>query len=106
MSKCKTEYITKEQAIEAAWVIELYNSERDELEEEIKAMPAADVAPVVHGRWLRHGEIPAGQNNLEERLLYECSNCGARQIVYNDRFIGLYKFCSTCGARMDGDCND
>lgn len=41
------EYITKEQAIEAAWVIELYNSERDELEEEIKALPAADVVEVI-----------------------------------------------------------
>lgn len=46
-------------------------------------IPAADVAPVVHGRWKRYG-----------RNLGECSNCGE---IVNIR----YNYCPNCGAKMD-----
>ena len=46
--------------------------------------PAADVAPVVRGRWERYG-----------RNLGECSNCG--EIVAT-----RHNYCPNCGARMEG----
>ena len=52
-------------------------------------IPAADVAPVVHGRWERG----------------KCSNCGvdiptddARDAIFGSECY----FCYYCGARMDG----
>lgn len=51
--------------------------------------PAADVAPVVHGRW----------NVVEGRRLDNaiCSNCGRRFQAYYE----AYRFCPNCGAKMD-----
>ena len=53
-------------------------------------LPAADVAPVVHGRW----------NVIEGRRLDNaiCSNCGRRFQAY----YKAYSFCPNCGAKMDG----
>lgn len=63
---------------------------------EVEKTPAADVVPVVHGRWIEH-EIP------DEPLYgtdYECSVCGKFQ--YNN-----WNYCPVCGAdmreRKDGD---
>ena len=50
----------------------------------IESAPAADVAEVVHGRWI---EDPCG---------WHCSECGA------DGRDG-WKFCPNCGAKMDGE---
>lgn len=47
----------------------------------LKSIPAADVAPVVHGKWF--GTV--------------CSNCGARARFYRD-----CDYCPNCGAKMDG----
>lgn len=59
----------------------------DKLHEAVNAMPAADVAPVRHGRWTRIDYHDA-----------RCSECG-HKTYYPDR-ISLY--CPECGARMDG----
>lgn len=65
----------------------------------VEKMPAADVAPVVHGRWIEQ-EDPCGDP------YYTCSACkddfyiemtGA---VEKDLF--LYSYCPSCGAKMDG----
>lgn len=50
--------------------------------------PAADVAPVVHGRWLDNG-IPGS-------MLRGCSVCGFT--CGSSRFL----YCPNCGARMNG----
>ena len=54
----------------------------------ISDMPAADVAPVVHGRWIHKGNSQ----------VWECSRCG-RGINNNPEGIDLY--CYHCGAQMD-----
>lgn len=51
-------------------------------------MPAADVAPVVHGRWVRHDDG-----------VVTCSECG------NAESSDSY-YCRYCGAKMDGGDND
>lgn len=51
---------------------------------DIKNMPAADVAPVVHGRWIHHDDG-----------VFTCSECGNAES--NDSY-----YCRLCGAKMDG----
>ena len=63
--------------------------------QEINSIPAADVAPVVHGRW-----EPCFDENC--RCLWgfgKCSNCGQE---YYAHAIDHYKYCPICGAKMDG----
>ena len=60
----------------------------------IKEVPAADVVPVRHGRWLNYDDT--------ERFTANCSLCGS---CIDTRFSMNY--CPNCGARMDlvTDCN-
>lgn len=56
----------------------------------VNSLPAADVAPVVHGRWvLRH----EGRGHY-----WECSVCHENPCIYVTKNT---KFCSNCGAKMD-----
>lgn len=74
-------------------------------------IPAADVAPVVHGLWMpiRESEMTgwdpavAGRDPIGG---YICSVC-KEEAVYdcNDEFV-LSKYCPNCGAKMDGGDND
>ena len=53
----------------------------------LEQLPAADVAPVVHGRWIEEGS-----------LIITCSEC---KRGYN--LIAKYThYCPNCGAKMDG----
>lgn len=56
----------------------------------IKRQHAADVAPVVHGRWMDN-----------EDYMF-CSCCGM-QFNYCDNDTQDFHYCPNCGARMDGD---
>ena len=62
----------------------------------IYEMPAADVAPVRHGRWV-HEHISEGY------AWVMCSECEAviHKILINKRL----NYCPNCGAKMDG-CNE
>ena len=77
-------YITKEAALNTIF------SELPEVHypswyaEKIKALPTADVAPVVHGEWIYHDDG-----------VVTCSECG------NAESIESY-YCGYCGAKMDG----
>ena len=86
------EYITKKAAINAVEnaPIELFQSEWEEIEEAINAVPAADVVPVVHGKWISFLD---GDHIMPERY-YRCSRCGR---VESRR----QPYCH-CGAKMDG----
>lgn len=57
----------------------------------IEQFPAADVAPVVHGRWIMHDD--------ELGLTCECSSCHIET-------IGDGNYCPNCGARMKGESGD
>ena len=56
---------------------------------QISAIPAADVAPVKHGRW-----IVFDPKNAESK---ECSVCG-----YLFSRLHPSNYCPNCGARMEG----
>lgn len=87
------EYITKKAAINAVEnaPIELFQSEWKEIEEAINAVPAADAAPVVHGRW-GTGRFNLETGNYEE----QCTRCRNFSKEYGK------PYCPNCGAKMDG----
>ena len=58
----------------------------------VSAIPAADVAPVVHGRWM-HEETEGGFH------IWRCGRCGKGM---NDNPEGIDLYCYHCGAKMDG----
>lgn len=59
---------------------------------QVSDAPAADVAPVVHGRWMRE-ETEGGFH------IWRCSRCGRGM---NDNPEGIDLYCYHCGAKMDG----
>lgn len=79
------EYISREKAKRLLHIEYAYAAEQ--LLDEI---PAADVAPVVHGRWISFLD---GDHIMPERY-YRCSRCGR---VESRR----QPYCH-CGAKMDG----
>ena len=52
---------------------------------------AADVAPVVHGKWIEQDKYTFG-------VMYDCSICKNR-ILDNGH---SWNYCPNCGAKMDG----
>ena len=91
------EYITKKAAINAVEnaPIELFQSEWEEIEEAINAVPAAAAAPVVRGRW-GTGRFNLETGNYEE----QCTRCRNFSKEYGK------PYCPNCGAKMDGGEND
>lgn len=63
----------------------------------MESAPAADVAPVVYGRWIR----PHWKNN---NYCCGCSECGGEAMHrdYQWHKNGVYPICPNCGAKMDG----
>ena len=92
-----TEYIDREALLaefERLKSVE-YPYQRDRTEDaiqRIKNAPVADVAPVMHGRWIEK-MVPVGR-------YFECSKCGAHE---NKHTAIKGRYCWRCGAKMDGD---
>ena len=84
------EYIERENAI--AWFMPYAHTgesiDADVVISDIKGMKAADVAPVVHGRW----EIVVGSNGKEYMV---CTRCRVSQDL-----TGVFTYCPNCGAKM------
>ena len=62
----------------------------DDMRGDVIDAPAADVAPVRHGRWICRNKWKPSE------FKYECSIC-------HDGSDLESKYCQNCGARMDGD---
>lgn len=90
------EFIERSAAIEAAkhaWAKGLEPSQY------IEALPAADVAQVVRGRWEKEPSsfwrwTPSGAVAVA-RTTYRCGLCGRGTAVKSN-------YCPNCGAKMDG----
>ncbi|MCC8043891.1 MAG: hypothetical protein LIP12_00125 [Clostridiales bacterium] len=65
----------------------------------IDEMPAADVEPVKHGKWIKT-DADFHDMPMEE---FKCSVCGNTTCNLTDTTIPLPKFCDGCGSKMDGD---
>ena len=89
-----TVYIKREDAIDT--VLDVYYNTPDidlsgeRLEAAILNIPAADVAPVRHGRW------------IEDHDYLKCTECSA-MVKWDFTFfdIGDWNYCPNCGAKMD-----
>ena len=66
----------------------------------IRKIPAADVAPVVHGRWIVRFGGP-----YNRRRCY-CSHCGKHNGVGGIAKNQEKPYCPNCGAKMDGGDSD
>jgi hypothetical protein len=69
----------------------------DDMCGEVIDAPAADVAPVVHGRWIQ----PHWKNS---DYCCDCSECDGEAMHRDYQWDknGIYPICPNCGARMDG----
>ena len=89
------EYIEREAAIRVVNGQSSLTMTRSSLVDSISKLPAADVAPVVHGRWV---DRIVDENEVIQPWMqrYYCSECleGGSQ--------SWFKFCPNCGAKMDG----
>lgn len=84
------DYIRREDALKA-----LQNNFYSTAMDIINRVPPADVAPVVHGRWIDGAEdFTCGNHNAE------CSIC--RCYVSWDGCDEDFNYCPNCGAKMDG----
>ena len=81
------EYIKRQAALRTAHIM---RPEDKCLETELMKIPAADVAPVVHGRWIADGD--------GYHWTYNCSICAWKDgYPFNER----HNYCPNCGAKMD-----
>lgn len=89
------EYITKEQVIE--WFRPYGHTDEGipyyGLVTDIRGMKAADVAPVLHGRW----EWLGPNRLITDCMCGTCSACKVRS-----KYIVNTMLCPNCGAKMDG----
>lgn len=91
-----SEYIDREAAIEIAEKYGLTNGSvlgrhsgvGECISSEIAALPAADVVPVVHGKWMPFHSEAAG----------DIQYCSACEIGFDAKT----DYCPHCGAKMDG----
>ena len=88
------EYVTKEQVID--WFRPYGHMDEfipyETMVSDLRGMPAADVAPVRHGRWER--VIPS-KSAAKWSTKVSCSNCHSAGYAH-------HKYCPNCGAKMDG----
>jgi Pyruvate/2-oxoacid:ferredoxin oxidoreductase delta subunit len=68
----------------------------------LEKVPAADVAEVVHGEWLR------ADDDWNSLTTIQCSLCSEEWCFETDDDVSLlnYKYCPNCGAKMDGGNDD
>ena len=96
------EYIKRETAVRAVMAAKWVDGSDGAMAMGIVAStPAADVAPVVHGRWIhsRYEDCP------EQFEIVKCSQCNHEAYA-----LALYvyggNYCPNCGAKMDGERKD
>lgn len=86
------EYISRK-AVMAAYEEEQRKNGPWRFETLIESVPAADVAPVVHGRWVKVTEARVDATGF-------CSVCGEEAVWRT--YKHPYHRCPHCGAKMDG----
>lgn len=97
------EYIEREKAYEkCGW----YNTVNGKSicaarKDELAAIPAADVAPVVHGRWDDSGQYTFPDGSTAVR----CTNCGCA-LTESEYRLNNWNYCPVCGAKMEVDHED
>lgn len=99
------EYISKQIAVEELENLRQKYEMHDDCDElvarkcknAVSALPAANVAPVVHARWVRIYE--SGEPAIEQFKVGVC--CSKCMKMPEDKFTES-DYCPHCGAKMDG----
>ena len=98
------EYIEREKAYEAVLFATCGSGYQYEATYAIDLIPDADVAPVVHGRWVYN------PNGMDWNLgAWQCSvcKCNNNNLPGNDKYNPYIfqgsNYCPNCGAKMDGE---
>lgn len=108
-----TDYIKRTDAVKIAEKYGLANGSvlgrhtglADCIARDISELPAADVAEVVHGRWILHHTVTGNPYT-------ECSNCCTNVAVKTDKGTSAkldmrgMPYCPFCSAKMDGGFDD
>ena len=94
------EYIKREQVLNLRVSAQAWYWSMNRLYDEMKDLPSADVAPVVHGRWegwitpAFYGLDDFGEPIYRDATFYRCSICSRKSAIKE-------KFCRSCCAMMD-----
>ena len=94
------EYIKREQVLKLLESAQAWNWSMNTLYDEMKDLPSADVAPVVHGRWegwitpAFYGLDDFGEPIYRDATFYRCSICSRKSAIKE-------KFCPSCGAMIE-----
>lgn len=94
-----TEYIEREKVLSKAAPVEGCFSDMISAYDVI-LLPAADVAPVRHGRW---EEMHYEGGILDGTNFDRCSVCGYERVFDDPAFKTGFRYCPSCGAKMDGE---
>lgn len=91
-----TEYIEREKLKEALcpYSDTNYAQDMDTILRIVDEFPAADVAPVVHGRWIKIDNPAYSPFDRSSPYLYLCDQC-------HEKEQSEKRFCPNCGAKMD-----
>ena len=119
------DYISRVMAIDRLTNVEVTNklATMTDAKMAITEIPAADVAPVVHGRWIL--EAHDERVNYRWNVTAECSECCDEQkeiwagffpnvpspiardaALVSAESVKLSNYCPNCGAKMDGGGGD
>lgn len=102
-------YIEREAAIKMAkpyWQTDedgfgvewLFNKEPIIFKKDVEAIPAADVAPIIHAQWIEKYWTTEDDWGVFNHHTLTCSAC-AEEYQWSR---GKTNYCPNCGARMDG----
>ena len=69
----------------------------------IRKLPAADVAPVRHGRWITRMEVSETPYYRAYTPVWKCSEC---ELDYDPGVCKQIKYCYNCGAKMEKEVED
>lgn len=85
------EYIKRKDVLKLIESAQAWNWSMNTLYGEIQALPAEDVAPVVHAKWIENENFDIG--------FWTCSNCSfVSEAIAAPK---LYHYCPSCSAKMD-----
>lgn len=91
------EYVARTAALQAVGDVHPLDYNGQGIVERIKAIPAADVRPVVKAKWVW---LSSTYDRIPCEMRYECSACYHETISHGNK--PWEKFCPNCGAKMDG----